>query len=384
MTEAPAAVERALPADTQTERSILGAVLLDNQALTAAAQILSPDDFFKDANRLIYEAMAWLSERSEAIDTVTLRAELERRDVLELAGGAAYLSSLIDGLPVAANVERYARIIRSAAQRRELARLGERVVDTAMASDCDTTELIEEARQALEAVGEDSAGSVGRRVELLSAADIEPARIIWTWAGRLPAGELALLAGEPGVGKGTVTTWLAARITRGDLPGDVLGTPRAVILASAEDDPRHTVVPRLLAVGADLERVQIVRVTQDGLTGALTLPDDVAAIRAGVEAEEAALLVVDPIGAHLGAEVDSHRDASVRRALAPLSVLAQETGAVVLAVAHLRGSSAAVCIGEGDGVRCVRGRGTERTAGPAKHPTARIACSATLRATAAP
>ena len=58
--------ERALPHNVEVERSILGAVLLDNQAFNAAAQILSPEDFFGDANRLIYEAMAWLSERSEA------------------------------------------------------------------------------------------------------------------------------------------------------------------------------------------------------------------------------------------------------------------------------------------------------------------------------
>ena len=96
-----APVERTAPHNAEVERSILGAVLLDNQALNAADQIVTAEDFFVDGNRLIYEAMAWLSERSEAIDTVTLREELVRRDVLELAGGAAYISSLIDGIPVA-------------------------------------------------------------------------------------------------------------------------------------------------------------------------------------------------------------------------------------------------------------------------------------------
>ena len=337
----PRLPERAAPHNVEVERSVLGGVLLDNQALNAVAKVLTAEDFFGDANRLVYEAMTKLSERSEAIDTMTLREELARRDVFERAGGAAYISSLIDGLPVAANVDQYAHIIKEKAQRRATARLGKRIIERALAPGYDITELIEEARKTLDIIGDDSVASVGRRVELQAAADIEPARITWMWAGRLPAGELALVAGEPGVGKGTITAWLAARTSQGDLPGDLHGTPRAVILASAEDDPRHTVVPRLLAAGADLTRVRIVRVTEDGLTGALTLPDDVAAIRAGVEAEEAALVVIDPVGAHLGAGVDSHRDASVRRALAPLSLLAQETGAVVLAVTHLRGSSAA-------------------------------------------
>ena len=65
--------ERALPHYDEAERAILGAVLLDNQAFNTATQILTPDDFFGEANRLIYEAMAGLSERSESVDTVTVR-----------------------------------------------------------------------------------------------------------------------------------------------------------------------------------------------------------------------------------------------------------------------------------------------------------------------
>ncbi len=116
-----APVERTAPHNAEVERSILGAVLLDNQALNAADQIVTAEDFFVDGNRRIYEAMAWLSERSEAIDTVTLREELVRRDVLELAGGAAYISSLIDGIPVAANVTQYAATLREKTRLRHIA-----------------------------------------------------------------------------------------------------------------------------------------------------------------------------------------------------------------------------------------------------------------------
>lgn len=200
----------------------------------------------------------------------------------------------------------------------------------------DADQVAETERRLERDTGEPS----GRRVELVTAATIRPKYPRWLWADRLPAGELALAAGEPGVGKGVFTAWLAARISRGDLPGDLAGAPRIAVLASAEDCPARTVVPRLMAQGADLRRVRVVTVTVEGAPGALTLPDDVAALREGVEAEGAAIVVVDPIGAHLAGNVDSHKDASVRRALAPLALMAQETGAGVLAVAHLRSASA--------------------------------------------
>ena len=117
--------ERALPHYDEAERAILGAVLLDNQAFNTATQILTPDDFFGEANRLIYEAMAGLSERSEPIDTVTVRTELTQCGALERAGGPAYICSLTDGIPAATNVAAYARIVREASRCRQLARLGQ-------------------------------------------------------------------------------------------------------------------------------------------------------------------------------------------------------------------------------------------------------------------
>ena len=146
--------ERSLPHNVEVERSILGAVLLDNQALNAAAQVLAPDDFFGDANRLIYEAMTWLSERSEAIDTVTLREELERRDVLERAGGAAYISSLIDGLPAAANVDQYARIIKDKAALRNLIGASNSIIRMALEGAIETDDLLDRAEHSIFAISE--------------------------------------------------------------------------------------------------------------------------------------------------------------------------------------------------------------------------------------
>jgi len=112
--------ERALPHNLEVERSILGAVLLDNHAFNSAAQIVTAEDFFGDSNSVIYAAMSTLSERNAGIDPITLRAELERADTLDRAGGAAYISSLIDGMPTGGNVEQYARLVKEKASLRAL------------------------------------------------------------------------------------------------------------------------------------------------------------------------------------------------------------------------------------------------------------------------
>ena len=79
----------------------------------------------------------------------------------------------------------------------------------------------------------------------------------------------------------------------------------------------HAIVPRLLAAGADVSRVHIVRVTDDECEVCMTLPDDVPSLVELIKGVDAALLIIDPVMAHLSGKVDSHRDASLRRALAP-------------------------------------------------------------------
>src|SRR4029077_8828881 len=91
-------LERPLPHNLEAERSILGAVLLDNHALNTAVETLRSDDFFLPQNRHIFERMIQLGEKQQAIDTVTLVEELMRKGQLEAAGGISYVSQLMDGL----------------------------------------------------------------------------------------------------------------------------------------------------------------------------------------------------------------------------------------------------------------------------------------------
>jgi hypothetical protein len=179
-----------------------------------------------------------------------------------------------------------------------------------------------------------------QRIILQWASDVTPERIEWLWTDRLPLHDLAVLAGEPGLGKSTTTAELAARITLGELSGALQGQPRSVLIATAEDHFESVVWGRLHAAEADMRGVANVTVEE----GMLAIPDDVEALAATCnslrqQGRPAALIVVDPIAAYLGG-VDSHKDTAVRTALAPLAKLAQVEQVCVLAVAHLNKSSA--------------------------------------------
>src|SRR5216684_7660545 len=113
-------LERPLPSNLDAERSILGAILLDNHALNTAIENVRPEDFFLDQHRRVYTQMIAVGESQQAIDLVTLTEELHRHGELEASGGASYLAQLLDGVPHISNIEHYARIVKEKAILRNL------------------------------------------------------------------------------------------------------------------------------------------------------------------------------------------------------------------------------------------------------------------------
>jgi replicative DNA helicase len=111
---------QALPANIEAERSILGAILLDNLAYNQAAEHLKPEDFLLDSHRRIYSRMIDLSEASHSIDLITLCEELSRNSELETVGGAPYISGLLDGVPDRPSIENYIKIVRDKSLLRSL------------------------------------------------------------------------------------------------------------------------------------------------------------------------------------------------------------------------------------------------------------------------
>ncbi len=117
---AEATLEKPLPNNLEAERSVLGAILLDNHALNAAMETLRPEDFFLPQHQRVFTHMIALGESQQAIDLVTLTDELHRKGELDASGGAPYLASLADGMPRVTNVEHYARIVKEKAILRNL------------------------------------------------------------------------------------------------------------------------------------------------------------------------------------------------------------------------------------------------------------------------
>jgi replicative DNA helicase len=140
--------ERAFPHNLEAERALLGSVLLDNGSLYVALELISRDDFFADSHRIIFEKMLALSQKTRTVDLVTLSEELSREGLLEKVGGAAYVASLTDGVPIGitSTVMEYARIIREKALVRRLIHASNNVISRCLEGADDPETLIDLAQ----------------------------------------------------------------------------------------------------------------------------------------------------------------------------------------------------------------------------------------------
>jgi len=150
-----AAAERTLPHNLEAERSVLGAILVHNDAFNLAAQVIQPADFYRDAHRRIFDKMISLNERNHAIDFITLKEELSRAGELDEVGGPAYVASLADGVPRATNVEYYARIVKEKATLRNLIYAANKILTNAYEADQESDLILDEAESAIFSVADD-------------------------------------------------------------------------------------------------------------------------------------------------------------------------------------------------------------------------------------
>jgi hypothetical protein len=172
---------------------------------------------------------------------------------------------------------------------------------------------------------------------LVTLANVQPKRIEYLWPQRVPRGKLVGLMGDPGLGKSLLALNIAARVSAGTPWPDGGVAPQGdVVILSAEDDVADTIYPRAELMGADLKRLHAFQAIRDA-TGerGVDLSRDVARIEQVVAAKSASLVVIDPIDSYLGGQVDSHKNASVRRVLAPLAALGMKTRVTFLVVMHL-------------------------------------------------
>jgi replicative DNA helicase len=229
MATANASIERPLPHSLEAERSILGAVLLDNHSLNAAVEKLRSEDFFLPQHRQIFQRMIQLAEHQQPIDVVTLMDDLARRGELDSAGGVAYLSQLADGLPRATNVEHYARIVKEKSVLRNLAYSAAAIQEQALAAGDDADVILDRAESTIFQIAEDRvrAGLIGVKelvrdnFERLERIFSEGRRITGLATGYpgldnetagLQPSELVILAARPSMGKTALALNIAENV----------------------------------------------------------------------------------------------------------------------------------------------------------------------------
>ncbi|GIQ70456.1 replicative DNA helicase [Xylanibacillus composti] len=137
--------DRTPPQNVEAEQAVLGAILLDGEALVTAMERLQPEDFYRASHQSIYEAMLELAEEQEPVDLVTLTARLKDKQLLEEIGGITYLTELANAVPTAANVDYYARLIEEKSLLRRLIRAATQIASSGYASEEDVTSLLSDA-----------------------------------------------------------------------------------------------------------------------------------------------------------------------------------------------------------------------------------------------
>src|SRR6202022_3201428 len=155
MATSDSSLEKPLPNNLEAERSVLGAILLANNALNAAIENLRPRHFFLPQKQRVYKQMIALGESQQAIDLVTLTEELHRRGDLEAAGGAPYLASLADGMPRVSNIEHYARIVKEKAILRNLIHATHNIQQRAFEGEDGADAILDNAESSIFALAED-------------------------------------------------------------------------------------------------------------------------------------------------------------------------------------------------------------------------------------
>jgi replicative DNA helicase len=218
MNDADLSSHKLPPQNIEAEESILGGILIENEAINRVTEILDPDDFYRDAHRKIFNALINLSERDEPADLITLTNELRKIDQLDSIGGASYLTSLIDSVPTAANIEYYAKIVKEKAILRKLIQTSTEIITQSYEDRGDVEVFLDEAERAIFEISEkrvrpsfysireivkDSFTTIERlfkKKELVTGVPSGFKELDCMTAGFQPS-DLIIIAGRPSMGK---------------------------------------------------------------------------------------------------------------------------------------------------------------------------------------
>ena len=227
------------PHDINSEESVLGSILINNEAFITVSNILKSDDFYREKNKWVYEAILELFDRGEAIDQVTVANELVNQDNLEQLGGSNYLAYLVSSVPSSVHVEEYANVVAKTAQLRQLIRAGSDIVDIGFIDTSDVSESLSRAekilfnlkegratedfthiRDVLEQYMKETANLKGDPDSGISPVITGFADMDRILGGGLQNSDLIVLAARPSLGKSTLAINIAKEAS---LNGSIVG-----------------------------------------------------------------------------------------------------------------------------------------------------------------
>jgi len=147
--------QRLPPQNLEAEVSVLGGVLLDNEALNRVLEVMKEGDFYRESHRKIFSAILDLYEKSEPVDLITLTEALKKRDALEAVGGVEYLNSLVNSVPTAANISYYAKIVKEKAILRKLINRSTDIISQVYGVSGDVDDFLDQAERSIFEISED-------------------------------------------------------------------------------------------------------------------------------------------------------------------------------------------------------------------------------------
>src|SRR5919112_3532969 len=250
--------ERVPPQDLDAEQSVLGGMLLSKDAIADVVEILKGHDFYKPAHETIYTAILDVYAKGEPADPITIAAELTKRGEINKVGGAAYLHTLVQTVPTAANAAYYAEIVHERAVLRRLVEAGTRITQMGYAADDDVDEIVNRAQAEIYAVTEQRTSEDYLPLGDIMEGALDEIEAIGSRSGEmtgvptgftdfasltngLPRGQMIVIAARPAIGKAlaldtplpTPTGWTTMGAVRvGDLLLDADGRPTRVVAAT--------------------------------------------------------------------------------------------------------------------------------------------------------
>lgn len=333
-----------MPQSIEAEQSTLGAMMMERDAITRAIELLQTDDFYRELHRTIFNAIKTLTEQNEPVDLITLVEHLRSDERLAEIGGAAYLASLVDGCPSAANIEAYANIVKEKSHRRATIHAAEQVKEIAF-SDAHISDLAEPLAL-LEKAAESVFTSKTPRFILQSLEEVEkPVALRWLIEDVLQPNTLSALVGMYGCFKSFIALSIALSVATGKAWNGHKAEQGAVVYIAAEGAAELGRRTRAFRIRHVIERPENFHVLPQSMQfGKL---DEVEVLIAQLRTlpQMPALIVVDTL-ARCAVGIDENSAREMGLVVAAADRLREATGAHVMLVHHtgkdgsIRGSTA--------------------------------------------